>query len=740
MLALTMADATLPPSSEVEALSGDRPIAVARDDRLGFQPLAERLALALVDQASTEGMVVGLEGRWGSGKSSLLKLTQGALQCLPEERRPLVVEFKPWLIGDRDALLGAFFTELATAIETLQLEVGHSSLAEKRKREELAARLRKYAAQAEVLGSILSAVPAVGGLGKIVKAIGAAGKSNDRPTPLLQLKLQLDEALSALDRRIVISIDDVDRLEPREVTELLRLVRSVADFKNVIYVLCYDGDILAHGIQNAMGVADGHAFLEKIVQVSVAVPIPEPFHLRRWFEQDLNILIVATSEADRQRVRNVIDSEGARRLETPRHVVRVLNTLRMLVPALRDAVDLADLVWLQMVRATHPRLYRWIESYCAEAAAASHGKVTIPDEAIARTFAELEALLALEGRTFEASKYELDGHLPGIETFTLDAKSDRVPIFKSVDDDVARERARQNRLSSPDHYRLYFALSQPSTAPKAVDFEGLLKSADEGPEGVVRLLEEWAKASDPALGSKAEMMLDRVRERGPELLTSQQAENILLALADRLDAISPEALDDFGRPSIWREADRALPVLLAALDDAVRPAVVARMFADGHALAWLTSLLRRETFAHGRFGERPEGRDRWYLSDDELDEATSKLVARYRSLSVPEIFSLRDPISLLFAWAQAGYPDEPREKLAATALSDEGLITVLEWLTTVVHSTGGDYRILKAQNFESFLDGESTRSRLAALARDPKSSLRSRAEELLRLAEKARSY
>ena len=100
---------------------------------------------------------------------------------------------------------------------------------------------------------------------------------NEGPTPpqLSELKDKLARSLRELGHRFIITIDDVDRLEPAEVIEILRLVRSVVDLPNVIYLLCYESGILAHSIEKAAGVESGQSYLEKIVQLTVMVPKPE---------------------------------------------------------------------------------------------------------------------------------------------------------------------------------------------------------------------------------------------------------------------------------------------------------------------------------------------------------------------------------------------------------------------------------------------------------------------------------
>jgi predicted KAP-like P-loop ATPase len=118
-------------------MDGDRPITRREDDRLGFAPIADHLARAILELRASEGFVFGIEGKWGSGKSTLINLTIEALRTTGIVA-PEVVLFSPWLVGDRDELLRSLFDELATAAVwpapgsedtelgvLMELEVGH---------------------------------------------------------------------------------------------------------------------------------------------------------------------------------------------------------------------------------------------------------------------------------------------------------------------------------------------------------------------------------------------------------------------------------------------------------------------------------------------------------------------------------------------------------------------------------------------------------------------------------------
>jgi hypothetical protein len=727
------------------AIKGDRALRSGDEDKLGFRDIAARLATSLVDHASDDGLIVGVEGTWGSGKSSLLFLIEEELIKLPKNQRPSVVNFRPWLVGNRDALLVNLFASLTKTIDQVALEAGDASRISATKAKVAAEALRKFVAALGKTGSVFEvAGDAVGfaplkWAGSGLKALREWTKDKPVEPSLSELKDKLVSSLRQLGHRFIITIDDVDRLEPTEVIEVLRLARSVADFPNVIYLLCYDSEILSHSIEQAAKVKSGRAYLEKIVQLTVMVPKPEPFQLRKWFSEELHSIAGTKNDDELSRLKSVVDYEGGQQLASPRSVVRTLDSIRFFWPPLRDArADLADLVWLQLIKEGNPSLFRWIERYCATAALLSLGTARVEDVERANDLAALEK--TVEANHFEDHNYRyyFSQQLPGLES-NFSEDGERFKLYQRVSEEVRNAAIENGRLASPDHYRLYFALAGPSHALTQENFDAIRSATEAGADETEAVLLKWHSEDVAGALGKTDMLFERIRGGTQELLTSTQCINLLLATSDAMDKTYRIRAFDFSWVgSLWDKAERLMPVLLSRLSVDERTSTLEVMFRDGNAISWLTTLLRRETFAHGRYGARtlPEGD--WIFTNPELDRITEIMISRYRSMSAVEIFAVIDPVTLLFAWQQGGDEDGPRHLVESRISTDEGLVETLEYLTsTITSSSRGAFPALKRDYLTPFLDYDHVRERIRGLQ---SGALAERAHSLVRAFDDGAKY
>jgi hypothetical protein len=713
-------------------IKGDRALKSGVEDKLGFREVAKRIATSLVDRASEDGLVVGVEGEWGSGKSSLLFLIRDELGKIAKSKAPTVIDFRPWLIGNRDALISSLFGEISRQLDLVALYAGKDTPVTVAEAREAAKALRSFISALGKTGAAIEVAGDASGFGPIkylgrgVKALGELAGNKPVPPQLSEKKDKLVKSLRKLDHRFIVTIDDVDRLEPAEVIEILRLVRSVVDLPNVIYVLCYDSDILAHSIEEAAKVKNGRLYMEKIVQLTVMVPKPEPFQLRQWFADDLQLLASAKDDEELSRLKIVVEYEGGRRFRTARSVVRALDAIRFFWPPLREErADLADLVWLQLIKDGNPSLYRWIEGYCGLASAISLGTARVDSTENAR---ELDALHATVPKGhFDELMYRhyFARQLPGVEV-----DGNGLKIFQRVIDRERDEALRKRRLASPDHYRLYFSLVGPSHALTQEDFATVWEAAHAGAEEIGAVLLVFHDKQAGGTLTKADLLLERLKSGAFKVLSPEQCEHILISLSDVMDeAYRRHPFDQFSVSSVWDRAERLMPSLLSLLEPSRRREVVATIFSRGVAVGWLTSLFRHETFGHGRYGNKQVPSDERLFTEAEFNLINDLMLGRYGAMSGSDLLSCPNPLNVLFAWRQGGDEQAPRRLVDGIIASDEGLIQLLEKLTSTIHSSSrGNVQVLTKENISPFMVYESVHQRIYDLKDD--NLLGARAQQL----------
>ncbi|EGI24655.1 phage T7 exclusion protein [Escherichia coli TA206] len=123
------------------------------------------------------------------------------------------------------------------------------------------------------VAELAARIPGVPDISAYTRALGKLDLSRRKPTTT-ELRSRIAHRIEELDLSFVILIDDLHRLEPQQAAEVIRVVKSVADFPRFRYVLSYDRDILARALSTALEVEDGLAYLQKIIQLPFSLPRP----------------------------------------------------------------------------------------------------------------------------------------------------------------------------------------------------------------------------------------------------------------------------------------------------------------------------------------------------------------------------------------------------------------------------------------------------------------------------------
>jgi predicted KAP-like P-loop ATPase len=319
-----------------ENLSGDRPLINPIDDRLGYNPLSKHLAESISLMTSNESIVIGIHGQWGSGKTTFVNFILHYLSNDIKKEKLIYIPFNPWWFSNNEDLIRKFFQQMTSI-----LAKGKTKNNEIRK---------KVAQFLDVISE--SPIP-YSELGK-----AASSAINPKQKDIISSKKDLEKILKKEKKKLLVIIDDVDRLSSEEIRQIFQLIKAVADFQNIIYLIIFDKEVAIKALEDIQGIS-GEAYLEKIIQVPFELPMPDKISLRRLlFEKLEKIISGKGSELFAQSYWSNIYFEGIDHfINTPRDIVRLINGLSITYPPVKGEVNPIDFIAIESIRIFLPIAY-----------------------------------------------------------------------------------------------------------------------------------------------------------------------------------------------------------------------------------------------------------------------------------------------------------------------------------------------------------------------------------------------
>jgi predicted KAP-like P-loop ATPase len=289
----------------------------------------------------------------GSGKTSIINMTLEGIETASQDNKPLLMKFNPWLFSDQNQLIHQFFKELS-------LLVGRSDSAEKYKK--IGKAIQKYSRFFEPL----SYVPGASSVGLFAKAASKIGlateKAGDQTSKNLSaIKSELTDLLQGIKNKIIIVIDDIDRLNNSEIRQIFQLVKSVADFPNIIYLLAFDKDVVVNALGKVQE-GNGNDYLEKVIQVPFEIPQISESELEAYLLENLRIVLGDPPDGlwDFKYWGNMYHGGIKQLFKNIRDVNRYLNALAFGYGLVKGEVNSVDFVAVTAIQVFMPNLYNFI--------------------------------------------------------------------------------------------------------------------------------------------------------------------------------------------------------------------------------------------------------------------------------------------------------------------------------------------------------------------------------------------
>jgi len=326
-----------------EAILSDTALEDPTEDRLGFAPFAKNLADAICNVSAEECLVFALYGPWGTGKTTLLNFVLHYINEKAKNEKPLVVRFNPWWFSGSGELLSQFFKEFRV------------TLGKEKKFKGITKPLAEFAEAISVVPE-----PEIKIMGKVTSWFL---KSLGEDKEAWQIRDAIRKDLKQQNSRILVVIDDIDRLSPEEIRRVFQVIKAVADFPKTLYLVAFDKGVVIKALEG-LQIMSGEDYIEKIVQVPFDLPMPDKILLRKLFLEQLDIILADTPRElfDQSYWGNVFWDGIDHFLNTMRNIKRLTNALKVAYPGVKGEVNPVDFVAIETIRVFCSAIYQLMES------------------------------------------------------------------------------------------------------------------------------------------------------------------------------------------------------------------------------------------------------------------------------------------------------------------------------------------------------------------------------------------
>jgi len=277
----------------------------------------------------------GLVGEWGSGKTFLMEMMYEKMKNEPKTF--ITYYFKPWETPNEKEFAIQILNGIKLNSENYELET----------------KINKFLTKIETDSSDV--------LTKTLTSLFSWLISDD--SSIDDIKRDLSAYLKKNDKRLVVFLDDLDRLDQSEIKELLRLMRNTFDIPYLFFVVGFDRNYLT----NILGFNDNEFdnYISKFFQVKTNVPLLNKTDLFNKYYKDKICAILSRDPnniQEKEEFRNIITENILELIDTPRDYENIIASFDLSYRNLKNNCDSFTLFQLEVLKNTNYYMYDFIKS------------------------------------------------------------------------------------------------------------------------------------------------------------------------------------------------------------------------------------------------------------------------------------------------------------------------------------------------------------------------------------------
>lgn len=365
----------------------DCPITKEDADIFDFKDEIRKIVSIIKDSDKNKTWSLAITAQWGFGKTSFINCIVNQLE--KEKDKIEVLVFNPRTSKSVATIQEDFFTQFTCILSKYDSRCSH------------------------VIKDYMSALQLIDNRGLVEKAIHFYRVWNK-----VDLKESIKKTLKLIPKKVLVVIDDFDRLSKDEILEVLKLIDSNAAFPNIFFLTAYDKKQVNKYFGDKGNTEDA-CFVDKFFNLEFAIPLRPYIYISRFIEGELKKKFPANDDQE---------------IKFNDIVTRFQYLFRQYVPTLRDAkryinqfaldyrevegdVNLREFILVQLIKYRFPEEYKQLykTAYIEEKKLIAPGifvqKESIPEDT--KSLSILQRIFPKEANSVEDS-YR---HIYSIQSF-----------------------------------------------------------------------------------------------------------------------------------------------------------------------------------------------------------------------------------------------------------------------------------------------------------------------------------
>lgn len=312
--------------SSIDYLIHDNPIESIKDDIFDFKDEVDKISKSITELDKNKTWSLAILAPWGTGKTSFMNLVYEGLKKENVE----ILRFNPRNSTSYRNIQEDFFISLINLLSKYDFRCNRT--------------LQKYI-------SALKIKDDKGIIDNIINFFDAY----DRGT----LKESINDVFSSLKNKVIVVIDDFDRLSKEEIFEVLKLIDSNAAFKNLVFITAYDKEQVNKSLGEIFKTTDS-CYVDKFFNLEYFIPFRPYMYILRFIWKNL-CKFLRIDDEEQKEVINIVNNNSQifkKYIVTIRDAKRYINQVLIDYKHIQGDVIIEEFLLLQLIKYKYPILYK----------------------------------------------------------------------------------------------------------------------------------------------------------------------------------------------------------------------------------------------------------------------------------------------------------------------------------------------------------------------------------------------